>query len=1289
MLRYYRKILDHEAMYVRIALVLAQLGITSRWLAEWCFYLEGGVLLSSDQVSNLSYLLGETFDPDGTRPETSWLDGMAEVLEMGPRPNFQSPASSTTVNVLGKIGLAGFVRAERSWRVGLSDQLDAERRAALAAALHDPMTEMIYVESPSSFLLSSEPEPTFRVPLQDGGLEALQDFSRQRGLGFDPEDQAWIMELFDGRDPTNVELNMLAQAMSDHSRHTIWRARLVRDGVELDYSLWDLIQRPLLRHRGNVLVGFADDASAIYGYQVPTLVRRDPTTASGIEVVDLPRHITCTAETHNHPSGVECYHGAYTGLTGMIRDAMSMGQGSSYLSAGAGYAFGRLPVPTLGWEPIDGPWHDQLHLAVRVSNGVSDAANCSGIPLTGGYVQCYGEIAPSGQHIGWEAKPIVEACATGLVDDLLLYGQKPTSSQHLVLLGGPNYRIGMGGASASSAAASTNSDEIDFASVQRGDAEMQLRVYEVIKALSEISHNRGRSVIRLIHDLGAGGNCNAIPEAAEGAGAIVYADCFAIADPTLSDEELWANESQERELIVVDEQDLPLVETVATRYNCPLQDVGHITGDGKIVLEGRDGQPAVDMVLDEFLGRKLRKIIEFDPWQADLLPLTIDWSVDLDEMVQRVLAHPNVASKRWLLSKADTSVGGRTVQEPRVGPYQLTIADCGIEAHSVLGKTGTARSFGVSGVLSLIDPKEAGRYAVAKSLMSLMGVACEATDISLQVNWMWPAKRDMDRYQLAVKALSDYCCELELDTVSGDGVAPDGGKDSNSMLRVLPDGSVVQAPGLVTVKAYAPVPDVDLRATADLKCAQDGLGHTSLVWVRFDNWAPSLGGSVLAQAYGQLGDKSPPAPPAQDVLRLKQLINPWLRDGRILALKDIGKGGLMISAIKMALGGGCSLSLQLDGLGENAEDLLLSEACGLLVELSARNSASIVVDLQEAGFWAHRIGRASVIDYPRVVVNQGSARLFEAKHNTLMEWYESTSHLLDRAQSTPDVVDHEYQSIVEQSTPTWKLTYTPNYSPPEVWLRQSKPKLGVISEEGTNSDAEAKLSWLVAGFEVVDITMNDLASGSYELDGLSGLHFSGGFAYGDVLDAGKAWAAIIRDNPRVADQFAAYRERADNFIFGPCNGAQVMALLGWLDDPGTPERDYTRFVSNQSGRFESRWSQVQIADSPAVLLRGMAGSSIGVWVAHGHGRYRPGPVAHTAVVYDRHELGYPHNPNGSYEAVAGVWGRGGQDLAMMPHPERSPYRLWQCGWLPYEYRHLPVSPWLRLFQNGYEYAAQA
>lgn len=1297
MLRYHRKMQTFEPMYGRVARAVAELlGPEAQFSSEWCYHLEGRDELSEPEVSRLTYLLSETFDPEGFG-SASWLPDSSSVLELGPRPNFETAASSTSLNVLRKIGIDGFTRAERSWRIGLTEAPEPQVLAELAEELHDRMTEMVYSDPPLSFQLNSSPEPTFTIPMMEYGLNALLRFNSQRELGFDSEDCDWLMWLFVehmGRNPTNVELNMLAQAMSDHSRHTIWRASLVRGGEELPYTLWELIQHPLQRHRGNVLVGFADDSSAIVGYDVDVLMCESQTGPAQLYVARRSRAIICTGETHNHPSGVEPYQGAYTGGTGMLRDVFSMGQGSFIGTVGSGYAVGRLALPNLGWVHVPGPWIEQTKLLVEASNGLSAGMNCHGVPVTGGWVQSYSRTEPSGQHVGWECKPIVHAQGTGTIDMDMLHGEKPQSGQCMVLLGGPNYRIGMGGASASSVPSGQNTAQADFDSVQRGDAEMQQRVYRVVKALVEVGIRRGSSVIKLIHDLGAGGNCNAIPEAAEGAGARVWVDRFAIADPTLSDEEVFANESQEREVIVIDAEDWSLVQQIAARENCPAQNVGDITGDGKIQLVGRDGELAVDMVLDDFLGRKMQKRREFEPWSPQLQPLMLP-KVEISDMLERVLQLPSIASKRYLTSKADRSVGGLVAQQQCVGPWQLTLADYSLEAHSFFGSTGTARAFGEAAIVGLVDPEEAARLSVCEAVMNLMGVRLsDVLEASLQVNWMWAARADMDRYQRAVKALSDYCCELELTTDVSHGLAPDGGKDSNSIQRTMADGSVVIAPGQAVTTAYAPVPNVAKKVTPDIKARQWSLTGSTMVWVRFSNWGPALGGSALAQAYDQLGDEAPKAAPPQELLNLKRVIDDWIDQDYILALHDVGQGGLVTAAAEMAFGGGCGVLLDFQLNGCSTEGLLFGESPGLLLEVPQSKLYTFLTSLREQGLLADAIGRT----HPDWHTNKGlqikwnGRVVLQQQLVRLLEHWERTSHVIDRVQSNPFTADHEYTNFSLGQLPRWRLTYQPRATSPGALISPAKPKLGVIREEGSNGDEELKAAWMLAGFEVHDITMTDLVEGRVTLLGLSGISLPGGFSYGDVLDAGKAWASVIRFNARVADEFAAYRERADNFIFGPCNACQLMALLGWLDPPGTPERDFTRFVHNRSARFESRFVTVHVPESEAVLLRGMAGSRLGVWLSSGEGQHRPGAGGTPALQYVNPygdllaEPGdYPHNPNGSADSVAGVCGRNGQDLAMMPHPERTPYRLEQFPWLPRELRDLPVSPWARLFQNGYDF----
>jgi len=1261
---------------------------------EWCFYIQPDLGLSAEELGRLSWFLTETFEPQGTG-SNSFLAGCQTVLEVGPRLNFETAWSSTAVGVFRGCNLP-IARIERSIRFGLDAKLAERERETFLGPLFDRMTQIPYQEPLDSFDTGIQIPPVRTIPLLEEGKEALQAISREMGFGWDEQDIDMLDRLFRFhlvRNPTDVELFQLAQANSEHSRHPFFKGRLVIDGEAVGHTLMEIVKSPLMDHPGNSVIAFNDDSSAIRGGPVGVLVPYQPGRPSQLTVVERVLHPTLTAETHNHPSGIEPYAGAATGSGGRIRDNISVGRGAQTIAGGAAYCIGNLHIPGYGlpWEH-DGWRHQQrmaspLDILIRASDGASDYGNCYGEPLVYGFVRTYG-LKVGLDYRAW-IKPTVYVVGAGQMDEEHTKKGGPEKGMLVVQIGGPAYRIGLGGGSASSMVTGENREELDFSSVQRGDPEMEQRVYRVIRACIELG---SENPIISVHDLGAGGDCNALPEIVEPAGARLSLREIPVGDKTLSALEIWGNESQEREAFLIQPSSLEGFREICTREGVPVAVLGEITGDGKLVVwDEQDDSTPVKLPLKEVLGEIPQKTHKLQRIEEAGNPFVPSASMTVAEALEFVLRLPAVASKRYLTTKVDRSVGGLIVQQQCVGPNQLTLADCAVISQSHFDSKGVALSLGEQPIKGLISPQAMARLAVAESLLNLAGVKVTSrTNIRCSANWMWAAKLPGEGARLrdAALAMAEIMKELE--------IAVDGGKDSLSMAAVADDPNgkpaTVKAPGELVIATYVTVDDVNCRATPDLKKSGN-----SLLLVDLSARKHRLGGSALAQCFGEVGNDCPDVKDPELLAVAFDAVQVLLGQGLISSLHDRSDGGLITTVLEMAFAGNVGLQIDLKGRG-GPIPTLFNEELGLVIETDKPGEV-----LNYLGCFAvpvKKIGTVGQIGGNIVIRHKGEVVL-ESPMVDLRDAWEETSRRLDRLQANPDCVAQEASSIRNLVTsPPFSLTFNPEPTPPEILMATAKPKVAVIRERGSNGDREMAASFYAAGFEPWDVTMSDLTSGNAVLSDFQGAGFVGGFSFGDTLDAGKGWAGVVRFNERAREELASFYARGDTFSLGVCNGCQLESLMGWLLD--LPDEKKPRFIRNSSERFESRFVTVEILPSPSIFLKGMEGSRLGIWVAHAEGRLHVpdqeiferinnGRLAPIRFIDPFGEVTqtYPFNPNGSPEGITALCSPDGRHLAMMPHPERLANQLWQWPWLPDEWKGLKASPWLQLFQNAYQWCKES
>jgi len=1264
---------------------------------EHCFNIELSSDLTEAEMRLLRWLLAETFEPQLLAPSSFLADEPGTLLEVGPRMSFTTAWSTNAVSVCHACGVTKVRRIERSRRylVHAAQELDQAARQEFLALVHDRMTECPYAEPLASFASGVEPEAVSEVPVLTKGAAALEQINREMGLAFDEWDITYYTRLFADtlrRNPTNVECFDIAQSNSEHSRHWFFKGRLTIDGETVDRHLLDIVRAPFEANPNNSVIAFADNSSALRGFEVETLLPRRPGEPSPFATSTVSYDLTLTAETHNFPSGVAPFPGAETGTGGRIRDGHATGRGSLVVAGSAGYCVGNLRIPgyELPWEDPDFGYPDNLaaplQIEIEASNGASEYGNKFGEPVILGYTRSCGLRLPNQERREW-IKPVMFSGGVGQMDARHTTKHDPEPSMWVVKIGGPAYRIGMGGGAASSMVQGENVSDLDFNAVQRGDAEMEQKVNRVIRACCELGED---NPIISIHDQGAGGNCNVLKEIVEPKGAVIEVRKILVGDDSLSVLEIWGAEYQENDALLLRSEHLELFRRLCEREKVPCSFIGQVSGDGRIVVHDElDGSTPVDLALADVLGDMPQKEFAFERAPAQLQPLQLPDDLSVRQALVRVLRLLGVGSKRFLTTKVDRSVTGLIAQQQCAGPLQLTVADVAVIAQSHLGITGAATAIGEQPLKGLLDPAAMARMSVGEALTNLVWARItRLEDVRCSANWMWAAKLPGEGAALydAALAMSEMMIGL--------GIAVDGGKDSVSMaaLAETPAGAteIVKAPGALVVSTYAGVPDITKTVTPDLKLGEAG----RLLYLDLGGGRARLGGSALAQVFGQVGDEVPDVEDVQLLARCFAVVQELIEAGTIAAGHDRSDGGLVTTVLEMAFAGNCGLELDIDAPSAvDPFEALFAEELGLVIEVASGDLEEVRGRLARAAIPCSDIG--SAISTPRISLRVNGTLELDEDMRDLRDLWEQTSFEIDRLQANPECVAQERQGLRDRGAPPYRLSYTPAPTAPAIMAREHRPRVAILREEGSNGDREMTSAFYAAGFEPWDVVMTDLLSGRITLDGFRGLAAVGGFSYADVLDSAKGWAGSIRFNDTLGKQFETFYQREDTFTLGVCNGCQLLSLLGWVPWPGLADEQQPRFVRNASGRFESRFVSLAINQSPAIMLEGMAGSILGIWVAHGEGRaFFPDAGVLEQVEAQRlapmryvDDSGsctqtYPANPNGSTSGVAALCSPDGRHLAMMPHPERA-FLTWQWGYLPPAWRaDLTASPWLQLFQNA-------
>ncbi len=1247
---------------------------------EYCFNIALSETLTSVELDCLRLILADGFLMETITDEPSLAGG--QIVEVGPRLNFATAWSSNLVSICQATGLNKVERVERSRRYLVPDNEDM---AAFIDRSHDRMTECHYLEPLTTFETGVVPEAVYEVDLVSKGPDGLLDIP---GISMDEFDRNLYYDYFvnqQGRNPTIVEIMDLNNANSEHSRHGFFKGLQVIDGVEQKATLLDLVAETLAANPKGSVVAFKDNSSVIEGYEIDTITPQKPGEPSAFEPVRSTYYPLLTAETHNFPTGVAPFPGAETGTGGRIRDVQGTGRGAYVVAGTAGYCVGNLNIPgyRLDWEKESRQPDNlatPLEIEIEASNGASDYGNKFGEPLIQGFTRSFDMRLESGERWAF-IKPIMFTGGLGQIDARLTEKKGQEKGMLIVQIGGPAYRVGFGGGAASSMLQGENVSELDFDAVQRGDAEMEQKMNRVIRACNEMG---GKSIIDVIHDQGAGGPANVLKELVEESGGKIDIRKIKVGDPTMSVLEIYVAEYQERAGVLISPENIERFQEICRREKVNCEVLGEVTGDLRFVVhDSRDNTTPVDIDLDALLGSIPQKTFADAHSNGRTKPVLLPREISVKKALSSVFKLVSVGSKRFLTNKVDRAVTGLIAQQQCCGPLQLTVADSAVIAQSHFGFTGIGTAIGEQSIKMLVDPAAGARMAVGEALTNLVSVVVEDLEqIKCSANWMWAPKLPGEGVAIrdAVKAMRDSMIEI--------GIGVDGGKDSLSMATMVGD-ETVKSPRELVVSLYAAVPDIRKKVTPDIK--RPG---SALIFIELSSGRERLGGSALAQVFCQIGEISPDMEDASLVKNGFAAIQQLIGDNLIAAGHDRSDGGLITTVLEMAFAGNCGLHIDLQG-ETSVFKTLFAEELGYVVECSMDDVGRIVSRLAEAGVIAIKIGETTEDKHIRVNFN-GQQVLNEPMVKLRRQW-EETSYQLDRLQADPVCVDQEKEQIYERSGPQYHLSFRPELPARALQNKPDKPKVAILRDEGSNSDREMSSAFYMAGFEVWDVSMTDLLANRVVLDDFQGLAAVGGFSYADVPESAKGWAATIRFNGRLKEQFETFYKRPGTFSLGICNGCQLFGLIGWVPWAGLDPQHQPRFIRNNSGRFESRWVTVKVSSSPAIMLSGMEDLVFGIHVDHGEGRLHfpdediqrqvlDQSLAPIVYVDDNNKSTkvYPYNPNGSPGGIAGLCSPDGRHLAMMPHPERV-FLPWQAHWLPEDMKDLEASPWLKMFCNAYDW----
>ena len=1205
--------------------------------------------------------------------ELSWLYGDATLMAeqalqgfyVGPRREMITPWSTNAVEITQNMNLSGISRIEEFFPVASAD------------ADHDPMLQRMYEGIDQNvFTVNHEPEPIKYV-------DNLEEYNEQEGLALSPEEIEYLhkIEKQNGRPLTDSEIFGFAQINSEHCRHKIFGGTFIIDGKEMESSLFAMIKKTTKENPGKILSAYKDNVAFAQGPVIEQFAPKDQSTADYFQVEDIESVISLKAETHNFPTTVEPFNGAATGTGGEIRDRMGGGVGSWPIAGTAVYmtSYPRL-TDDEGKTIAERDWEDLLpvrqwlyqtpeQILIKASNGASDFGNKFGQPLITGSVLTF-EHGGDGQRLGYD-KVIMLAGGVG-------YGKKrdclkgePQKGNKVVVVGGDNYRIGLGGGSVSSVDTGRYSNGIELNAVQRANPEMQKRAYNLVRALVEEDNNPVVS----IHDHGSAGHLNCLSELVEDCGGEIDMTKLPIGDKTLSAKEIIANESQERMGLLIDEKHLEHVQRIAERERAPLYVVGETTGDAHFSFVQGDGKKPFDLDVAQMFGHSPKTVMQDETVVRHYEDVT--YSQDkIDEYLQRVLQLEAVACKDWLTNKVDRSVTGKIARQQCQGEIQLPLSDCGVVALDYRGRKGIATALGHAPQAGLANPSAGSVLSVAEALTNIVWapLADGMESLSLSANWMWPCRsqkgEDARLYQ-AVEALSDFCCALHINVPTG--------KDSLSLSQQYPNGDKIISPGTVIVSAGGEVSDV--RKVVSPVMVNDK--NSSLYHIDFSFDTQRLGGSAFAQSLGKVGDDVPTVANAEYFADCFEAVQELINRGWIMAGHDISAGGLITTLLEMTFAnthGGMHVNLH-DIADDDIVKLLFAENPGVVIQVSDEHKQELRAFLEDAGIGYAKIGYPTPDSRTIVIKKDDYQHTFDI--DALRDTWYKTSYLLDRKQSMNGMArerrdNYKHQPIVMKFNDDFTGTLA-QYGISADRRKPSGIKAAIIREKGTNGEREMAYSLYLAGFDVKDVMMTDLISGRETLEDISMIVFCGGFSNSDVLGSAKGWAGAFLFNPKAKEALDKFYAREDTLSLGICNGCQLMVELNLIN----PEHEQrAHLLHNVSHKFESAFLGLDIPQNNSVMFGSLSGDKLGIWVAHGEGRFSlpEGESAYNVVAKYSYAQ-YPGNPNGSDYNVAGICSADGRHLAMMPHLERAIFP-WQQAYYPADRRGDEVTPWIEAFVNA-------
>jgi phosphoribosylformylglycinamidine synthase len=1212
------------------------------------------------------------------------------LLLVTPRVGTISPWSSKATDIARHCGLPAVIRIERgiAWWCSISGQpLSPAQRTMLLPHLHDRMTESVLdtLDAAEALFRRIDPKPLARVDMLGGGREALVKANVSMGLALSHDEIDYLFDNFTrmGRNPTDVELMMFAQANSEHCRHKIFNADWIVDGEKQDRSLFGMVRITHEKHPQGTVVAYSDNSSVIEGAEID---RFYPADGGAYGYSRELTHILMKVETHNHPTAISPFPGASTGAGGEIRDEGATGRGAKPKAGLTGFSVSNLRIPGAEqpWEanPVGRPGRIASALQIMLDGPIGGASfnNEFGRPNLTGYFRSY-EMRV-GQEVRGYHKPIMIAGGLGNIAAQHTSKSALPEGALMIQLGGPGMLIGLGGGAASSMDTGANQEDLDFDSVQRGNPEIERRAQEVIDRCWQLAET---NPILSIHDVGAGGLSNALPELAHTAhrGARFELREVPSEEPGMSPLQIWCNEAQERYVLAIAPKDLERFRAICERERCPFAVVGTATADGQLQVHDRvfDNNP-VDMEMAVLLGKppKMLRDVKRIFREGQVFDAA---GIDIREALYRVLRLPTVADKTFLISIGDRTVGGMTARDQMVGPWQVPVADVAVTLMGYHETCGEAMAMGERTPLAVLDPVASGRMAVGEAITNIAAAAIgKIGDIKLSANWMAAAGHPGED-----AALFDTVRAVALELCPQLGISIPVGKDSLSMKTAWSEGDgrrEVVAPLSLIVSAFAPVRDARRTLTPQLRM---DCGETELLLIDLGRGSNRLGGSALAQVYDATGDRVPDIVSADDLKRFFAVIQKLNEDGLLLAYHDRSDGGLLATVCEMLFASRCGAYLDLYG---DAAAALFSEELGAVLQVRLDDREAVMEALAEAGLGECSTVIGEVGDKNRLLIRVDGAIVLDESRTDLHRAWSETTYRMQQLRDNPECAQQEYDRLLDAGDPgiTPKLTFNPDEDIAAPFIgRGAKPRMAILREQGVNGQIEMAAAFDRAGFAAVDVHMSDIIAGRVSLADFKGFVACGGFSYGDVLGAGEGWAKSILFNPRARAEFAGFFARQDSFALGVCNGCQMMSNLHELI-PGA-ER-WPHFVRNRSEQFEARFVTLEVQDSPSLFFAGMAGSCIPVAVAHGEGYAEFSDASALAAAQPLVALRYvdnrgvatetyPLNPNGSPQGITGLTTADGRFTILMPHPERV-FRTVQNSWHPAQWRN--DGPWLRMFRNA-------